>query len=313
MSLVVAEPVIARNAPIPTWFGIGGGAERFCVPRSVEELRRCVEIDAALRVLGDGANLLVDDDGVPELVVELASPAFTSIDMDVKSGRVMVGAGADLAKLVTESVRNGLSGLEGLGGIPATVGGAVMMNAGGAFGEIGNSIVRVFAVGRDGRERVLEKGRDVHFTYRHSGLQGLIITGAELLLPLGDPGTLRAKLKDVMAYKKTSQPMAENSAGCCFKNPTLRDEVKGLRELGVPGKRVSAGLLIDRAGCKGMRVGGASVSMRHGNFVVTDAGAKARDVIELMGQMVARVRNAFGVTIEPEVVVWSRHEEKTPR
>jgi UDP-N-acetylmuramate dehydrogenase len=228
--------------------------------------------------------------------------------MDVKTGRIVVGAGVDLAKLVTESVRNGLSGLEGLGGIPATVGGAVMMNAGGAFGEVGNSIVRVSAVDRTGRERVLEKGRDVHFTYRHSGLQGLIITGAELLLPPGDPAALRAKLKDVMAYKKTSQPMAENSAGCCFKNPTLDADVKELGELGVKGRRVSAGLLIDRAGCKGMRVGGASVSVRHGNFVVTDAGAKARDVIELMGQMVTRVRDAFGVTIETEVVVWSRKE-----
>ncbi|HYE62283.1 MAG TPA: UDP-N-acetylmuramate dehydrogenase [Phycisphaerales bacterium] len=308
MTAVATEPVIQANAPIPTWFGIGGGAERFCVPRSVEELRRCVEIDPRLRVLGDGANLLVDDDGVSELVVELAATGFTKIEMDVKTGRVYAGAGADLAKLVTESVRQGLSGLEGLGGIPATVGGAVMMNAGGAFGEIGPSIVRVFAVDRVGRERVLENGRDVRFTYRHSGLQGLIITGAELMLPPGDAAALRTKLKDVMAYKKTSQPMAENSAGCCFKNPTLGEDVKELGEVGAKGRRVSAGLLIDRAGCKGMRVGGASVSMRHGNFVVTDAGAKARDVIELMGQMVARVRDAFGVTIEPEVVVWSRHQ-----
>jgi UDP-N-acetylmuramate dehydrogenase len=306
MGALATEPVIQTNVPIPTWFGIGGGAERLCAPRSVEELRRCVEIDPALRVLGDGANLLVDDEGVAELVVELSAPAFTSIDMDVKSGRVLVGAGVDLAKLVTESVRNGLSGLEGLGGIPATIGGAVIMNAGGAFGEIGSSIVRVFAVNRRGEEVVLEKGRDVQFSYRHSGLQGLLITGAELMLPPGDAAALRAKLKDVMVYKKGSQPMADNSAGCCFKNPTLREDVKELGEIGGKGRRVSAGLLIDRAGCKGMRVGGASVSMRHGNFVVTDAGARAREVIELMGQMVARVKAAFGVVIEPEVVVWSR-------
>jgi UDP-N-acetylmuramate dehydrogenase len=308
MTAVAPEPVIQRNAPIPTWFGVGGGAERFCVPRSVEELRRCVEIDPALRVLGDGANLLVDDDGVPELVVELSAPAFTKIEMDAASGRVVVGAGADLAKVVTESVRQGLGGLEGLGGIPATIGGALMMNAGGAFGEIGSSVVRVFALDRQGRERVLEKGKDVHFAYRHSGLQGFIITGAELLLTPGDPVALRAKLKDVMAYKKGSQPMADNSAGCCFRNPTLTEDVK---EIGAKGARVSAGMLIDRAGCKGLRVGGASVSMRHGNFVVTEPGATARDVITLMEQLKARVRDAFGVTIEPEVVVWSRHEEKT--
>jgi UDP-N-acetylmuramate dehydrogenase len=289
MTAVAPEPVIQRNAPIPTWFGVGGGAERFCVPRSVEELRRCVEID-------------------PELVVELSAPAFTKIEMDAASGRVVVGAGADLAKVVTESVRQGLGGLEGLGGIPATIGGALMMNAGGAFGEIGSSVVRVFALDRQGRERVLEKGKDVHFAYRHSGLQGFIITGAELLLTPGDPVALRAKLKDVMAYKKGSQPMADNSAGCCFRNPTLTEDVK---EIGAKGARVSAGMLIDRAGCKGLRVGGASVSMRHGNFVVTEPGATARDVITLMEQLKARVRDAFGVTIEPEVVVWSRHEEKT--
>jgi UDP-N-acetylmuramate dehydrogenase len=306
MSVVASEPVIQRNAPIPTWFGIGGGAERLCVPRSAEELRRCVEIDPTLRVLGDGANLLVDDDGVAELVVELSAPAFTKIEMDARSGRVVVGAGADLAKVVTESVRLGLSGLEGLGGIPATIGGAVMMNAGGAFGEIGPRVVRVFAVDRQGRERVLENGKDVTFGYRHSGLQGLIITGAELMLPPGDAAALRAKLKDVMVYKKGSQPMADNSAGCCFKNPTLAEDVK---DIGAKGSRVSAGMLIDRAGCKGLRVGGASVSMRHGNFVVTEAGARARDVIELMGLLVARVRDAFGVTIEPEVVVWSRHQD----
>ncbi len=149
---------------------------------------------------------------------------------------------------------------------------------------------------------VLERSQ-IDFSYRHSGLTGLIITSVELLLPPGNPAMLRGRLKDVMAYKKSSQPMAENSAGCCFKNPTLSADLK---DIGAAGQRVSAGLLIDRAGCKGMRVGGAMVSPRHGNFVVTGPGAKARDVIELMELMVKRVRDAFGVTIEPEVVIWRR-------
>jgi UDP-N-acetylmuramate dehydrogenase len=289
-------------SPIATWFGIGGGAERFCVPRSVGELSRCLEVDPSLRVLGEGANLLVDDDGVSELVVELSSPAFTKVEIDAKTGAATVGAGADLSKLVVESVRLGLSGLEGLGGIPAMIGGAVIMNAGGAFGQICDSIVRVHALDRVGHEVVLERSQ-IDFSYRHSGLTGLIITSVELLLPPGNPAMLRARLKDVMAYKKNSQPMAENSAGCCFKNPTLSTDLK---DIGANGQRVSAGLLIDRAGCKGMRVGGAMVSPRHGNFVVTGPGAKARDVIELMELMVKRVRDAFGVTIEPEVVIWRR-------
>ena len=295
------DPVIAP-APIPTWFGIGGGADRFCVPRSVGELKRCIEIDPSLKVLGEGANLLVDDDGVSELVVELSSPAFTKVEIDAETGRAFVGAGADLPQLVVESVRLGLSGLEGLGGIPAMIGGALVMNAGGAFGQICDSVVRVHGLDRRGREGVLERGQ-IEFGYRHSGLNELIITGAELLLPPGNPAMLRARLKDVMAYKKNSQPMAENSAGCCFKNPTLAHELK---DIGPTGQRVSAGMLIDKAGCKGMRVGGAMVSPRHGNFVVTGPGAKARDVIELMDLMVKRVHAAFGVVIQPEVVVWRR-------
>ncbi len=320
-AVIEQDPLIIQHAPIPTWFGIGGSADRFCRPASADALRRCIEIDPALRVLGDGANLLVDDDGVGELVVELSSPAFTKIEMDARTGRTVVGAGVDLAKLVTESVRAGLSGLEGLGGIPATVGGALMMNAGGAFGEIGPSVVRVFAVDRSGAEVVLENTRTlstlgtdrsepqsvarVDFSYRHSGMQGLVITGAELMLPPADPAALRARLKEVMAYKKGSQPMADNSAGCCFKNPTLSADLHDIAE---KGKRVSAGLLIDRAGCKGLRSGGAMVSPRHGNFVVTDKGAAARDVINLMELMTARVFDVFGVTIEREVVVWSRKD-----
>jgi UDP-N-acetylmuramate dehydrogenase len=296
-----ADPTIA-SAPIPTWFGIGGSAERFCTPKSIPELKRCLDIDPNLRVLGEGANLLVDDDGIPELVLELSSPAFTKVEIDQKTGKATVGAGADLAKLVVESVRLGLSGLEGLGGIPATIGGALVMNAGGAFGQICDSVVRVHALDRTGRDVVLERSQ-IDFGYRHSGLNNIIITSAELLLPPGNPAMLRARLKDVMAYKKNSQPMADNSAGCCFKNPTLTSDLK---DIAPKGQRVSAGLLIDRAGCKGMRVGGAMVSPRHGNFVVTGPGAKARDVIELMDLMTRRVQGAFGVTIEPEVVIWRR-------
>src|SRR5690606_34518042 len=126
-----------------------------------------------------------------------------------------------------------------------------------------------------------------------------------------DPAAIRARLKDVMAYKKGSQPMAENSAGCCFKNFTLDRDFEATRPGGErvalgAGDRVPAGLLIDLAGCKGLSVGGATVSARHANFIVTAAGARARDVIELMGEVKRRVREAFGIELEPEVVVWSR-------
>ncbi|MDX2117803.1 MAG: UDP-N-acetylmuramate dehydrogenase [Planctomycetota bacterium] len=303
--LVTDEPTILTQHAIRTWFGIGGGADRFCQPRSVEELRRCIEIDPAMRVLGDGANLLVDDDGVGELVVELNDAAFTAWDIDAKSGRVRVGAGANLPKLINEAVRQGLGGIEGLAGIPATIGGALVMNAGGAFGQIADVVARVFALDRVGREVVLERSQ-IAFDYRASGLTELILTGAELQLTPGDAAALRTKQKDVMAYKKNSQPMADKSAGCCFKNPTLREPLKAAGIEAAAGQRVSAGMLIDKAGLKGLRVGGAEVSPRHANFMVTSADAKARDVIELMKLVQQRVRDALGVELHPEVVVWSR-------
>lgn len=298
---------IQHDAEIHTWFGIGGGADRLARPRSIEELRACLREDPSLRVLGDGANLLVDDDGVGELVVSLNDPAFTSWTIDQASSIVRVMAGANLPKLINECVRLGRAGIEGLGGIPATLGGALVMNAGGAFGQIADVVVRVHALDRAGKDVTLDR-RQIDFSYRHSGLNDLILLSAELDLPPADHKPLRLKLKEVMAYKSKSQPMAERSAGCVFKNPILPRDIDGI---GARGTRVSAGMLIDRAGCKGLSVGegkGASVSQRHANFIVTDPQhATARDVINLMALVRARVADALGVTIEPEVVVWTRN------
>lgn len=303
----VADMPIAINAPIQTWFGIGGGADRFAKPESLEQLRHCLALDANLRVLGDGANLLVDDDGVGELVIALSKPAFTDVHWDKQSGRLKAGAGANLPKLVIESVRLGLGGLEGLGGIPATIGGAIRMNAGGAFGQIADVVDRVHGIRRDGSAFSLGR-KEIGFSYRHSGVDDAIITSVDFALFPTDAARLRTRHKEVMAYKAKSQPMAERSAGCVFKNPTLKVDIK---DIGAAGQRISAGMLIDKAGCKGMTVGGASVSERHGNFIVTDPKtAKAGQVIELMAQVVRRVEDAFGVVLEREVVVWTRQGDK---
>lgn len=294
--------VIERDAEIPTWFGIGGRADQLARPSDAAQLRECLKRDPALRVLGDGANLLVDDPGVSELVVVLGGKDLTGVKFEPDGGRVVAGAGANLPKLINETVRRGLSGLEGLGGIPASVGGAVIMNAGGSFGQIADAVAAVRALDREANEVTL--GRDeIEFSYRHSGLDHLIITSVEFDLAEEDPVALRARLKEVMEYKKGSQPMADRSAGCVFKNPTLTMD---LADVAPAGERVSAGMLIDRAGCKGLRVGGASVSTRHANFVVTEKEATARDVIRLMEQTSARVLDRFGVALEREVVVWSR-------
>ncbi len=295
---------IEYNAEIPTWFGVGGRADRLVRPRTVAELRRCIELDPALRILGDGANLLVDDDGVVELVVAMTERELCRTDFDAPGGLVNVMAGANLPRLILEACRRGRSGLEGLGGIPATVGGAARMNAGGAFGEFGNAVRAVHALDRAGREVTLTR-EQAGFDYRRSNLAGLIIVSVDLELGEDDPRKLRDRLKEVMEYKKRSQPMSERSAGCVFKNPTLAAD---LRDIGPAGQRVSAGMLIDRAGCKGLGIGGAAVSARHANFIVTSDGAGARDVIELVDEVKKRVLDAFGVELEPEVVVWRRDQ-----
>jgi UDP-N-acetylmuramate dehydrogenase len=297
---------IERDAPIPTWYKVGGRARRLARPRSPDDVQACLEIDRNLKVLGDGANLLVADGGVDELVIAFTDPGMRTVRFeDGPRGpgtRIIAGAGANLPKLVTESVRRGLAGLEGLGGIPASLGGAAIMNAGGTFGQIADVIARIHGFDRRGRSITLQRA-EIPFAYRHSGLTGYVITSVELDLTPGDTAALRARLKEIMAYKSSSQPMAANSAGCCFKNPTLDHDLKGIAEAGT---RVSAGMLIDRAGCKGLRVGGAEVSQGHGNFLIAHEEARADDVIRLMDDVTRRVLDAYGVKLEREVVVWGR-------
>lgn len=286
---------VAQRAPIPTWFGIGGAADALVAPASLEELRAALEArdpaSGPVRTLGDGANLLVDDDGVDGLVV------CTSQLGDVRwsESGVTAGAGARLPLLVAEACRRGLSGLEGLGGIPASLGGAVRMNAGGAFGEIGPLVRRVVALDHDGRAVELSDA-ELRFGYRRSNLGDLIIAEAELRLGRAEPADLRAKLKQVMEHKKHAQPLGASSAGCVFQNPE------------VDGRRVSAGRLIDRAGLKGARAGGAVVSDQHANFIVAEEGAKAADVLALITLVQERVRDALGIELHRELVVWSRED-----
>ncbi|HLO41391.1 MAG TPA: UDP-N-acetylmuramate dehydrogenase [Phycisphaerales bacterium] len=302
-------PEIRTSAPIPTWFGVGGGADRLTAPASIEQLGACLESEPRLKVLGDGANLLVDDDGVSELVVVLDGPEFGKVQIDAKTGGVYAGAAAKLPALIKKTSELGLAGLETLAGFPATVGGAVVMNAGGRYGEISQFITHVHAVDRSGRQLTLTRS-EIPFSYRHSGLNHLVITGARFQLIPDDPARLKARRLEVMEYKRQTQPLAENSAGCCFKNPTLAVPLR-LESPSAPqefdkGARVSAGLLIDRAGCKGLKLGSAEVSPQHGNFITAAKHGCARDVINLIHEVQRRVLDAHGVQLETEVVIWRR-------
>lgn len=302
MARAATLPGIQRDAPIPTSFNVGGRADRMARPASIDELVACIQAEPDLRILGDGANLLVDDAGVSELVVRLDHPAFRRVEIDEATGVVTAGGGADLAKLIHASIRAGLTGLEGLIGVPASLGGAAFMNAGGSFGQIADVIRAVTAIDKAGGIVRIPR-ESIAYAYRSSGLFDLVITEVELQLSPGDPEACRNRLKDIMDQKAGSQPLAAKTCGCVFRNPVLRADIEGI---GAAHQRVSAGLLIDRAGGKGTAAGACAVSQRHANFIETAPNATASDILRLIDKVRDLVLDRFGVAIETEVVIWRR-------
>ncbi len=276
------EPLAPR-----TRLGVGGCAEIFAEPPTFEDLRAFVrEATAAglgLRVLGGGTNLLVSDEGVRGAVISLAR--FNPLRRD--GDRVFVGAGVRLQEIVIRSIPWGLSGLHRLAGVPGTVGGAIRMNAGGRYGEIGGFVRSLDVLHPDGGVETIGPDR-FGFSYRQGRFPGLCIVGAELELSPGDRFALRAEYDEILCQKRQTQPYHDQSAGCMFKNPT----------------GASAGQLIDQTGLKGSRIGGASVSRVHANFIVTSAEATAEDVFRLADQVQSEVERRFGVRLEREVQAW---------
>jgi len=299
---------IEHNAPIPTWFHIGGRAAKLAKPESEAELIACLELDEDFKVLGEGANLLVDDGGVDGLVVSLQTDGFQKVLIDDTAGIVTVNAGVALPSLISRCVKQGLGGLEVLAGIPATVGGAAIMNAGGAFGAMSDVVETVTAIDRVGRVHTFDRSQ-IDFAYRQSRLNHLIVIEVSFQLTPADPGEIKESLNKCMTYKANSQPLGEKSAGCVFKNPMLTESIESIAQA---GERAGAGMLIDRAGCKGMTVWGATVSDVHANFITTAKDAKAHDVIELIAKVQARVVDTYGITLERELVIWGNEMGDTP-
>lgn len=275
-------------APL-TWLKVGGPAQFLVEPRSVAELqqvvRYCHEREIPVRLLGGGSNLLVRDSGVSGVVLRLTGPAFES--SEVAGDTVRAGGGALLSHVISQSVQAGLSGMETLVGIPGTVGGALKGNAGGRSGDIGAITASVTVLTAMG-EQFVRKGEELSFEYRTSSINELAILSAEFRLHAGDPDAIAQRLRKLWIMKKSSQPLAFQSAGCIFKNP------RGL----------SAGALIEQAGLKGTRIGACEVSDRHANFIVTHEGATAHEVQQLIDLIRAKVAETHGVDLEVEIQVW---------
>jgi UDP-N-acetylmuramate dehydrogenase len=272
-----------------TWFRLGGPADYFVIPETVDDLaevvKRSRENDIPMYVLGSGANLLVADSGVKGVVIHLGGKQFKEVRFE--DDTLTAGAGVDMGKLVLQCVRQGYSGLQGLTGIPGTIGGCVRMNAGGAFGDIGSVIESVTVMNHNGEifERLRE---DLAFAYRSSNISAKFILSASFLLIEDDPHRILKEVKQIWIYKKNSQPLSRRNAGCVFRNP----------------RGMSAGALIDKAGMKGKRVGGAHVSEKHANFILADEGSTGFDVLKLIDMIRDAVAREFGVNLEKEIEVW---------
>jgi len=285
------EKIVRQSEPLAmhTWFQLGGPAEYFAEPDSVEELtalvRRCHEEGTDVRLLGQGSNILVRDEGVPGLVIHLSAPAFCEIRTEGRS--IAAGGGALLGRVVTTAVHRGLAGLETLIGIPGTVGGALHGNAGAHGGSIGQWTFQatVLTAAGDVADR---SGDDLAFDYRQSSLDELAILEARCELEEDDPRQLAQRMQKHWPVKKASQPMGHQSAGCVFKNP----------------RGVGAGKLIDDAGLKGTRIGGAVVSDRHANFIIAEPECTSQDVLRLIDLVQGQVRDRMGVELELEMEIW---------
>jgi len=286
------DEIVQEQAPLAplTWYRIGGPARFLIRPRSPQELaevgRRCVENDLRMYVLGMGANLLVGDGGVDGAVIRLDADHWRQVR--ITGTTVEAGAGADLQKLIVRTVRAGLAGLESLAGIPGTVGGGVKMNAGGKFGDLGSVVQQVAVMDSAGNGFTRHKD-DLVFAYRTTNISAPFILGATLELGEDDPTRIMRKTKEIWMYKRNTQPLNTKSCGCVFKNP----------------RGMSAGALIDAAGLKGTRVGGAEVSGKHANFVVAHPGCRADDVLALIQLVREKVWAKNQVELESEVQVWA--------
>jgi len=272
-----------------TWFQLGGPAEYFAEPRDQDQLialvRRCREENLPMRLLGSGSNILVGDQGVRGVVIRLSEPAFGQIKVEGHS--IAAGGGARLGQVVTTAVHAGLAGLETLVAIPGTLGGALHGNAGSHGGDIGQWTVQATVLTATGE--VLTRGRDdLAFGYRESSLDELVILGATLQLEEDHPAELAKRLQKQWIVRKASQPMGHQSAGCVFRNP----------------RGASAGELIERAGLKGTRIGGAVVSERHANFIIAEPDCTSSDVLRLIELVRGQVRDRLGVELELELEVW---------
>jgi UDP-N-acetylmuramate dehydrogenase len=290
---------VRRDVPLSafTTFRVGGPADWFFEPRSSDEtviaLGLAREAGVPVTILGGGSNVLIADAGIRGLVLHPKGGDIQRVDQ----AHVRADAAITINGLVRWTIVHGAAGLEAWAGTPGTVGGAIFGNAHFGGRLIGELVDSVRLATRDGLRRTL-LAAEMAFGYDRSRLQdtGEILLSADFRVTDGEPTRLRAVARESLAFRKRTQPLDTPSAGCVFQNPERgRDVVPD----GIPW---SAGALVDRAGLKGARSGGASVSETHGNFIINDGSAQARDIRLLIDRCRTAVKERFGVELREEIV-----------
>ncbi len=272
-----------------TTFKIGGPAEFFIEPADIDDLKLLIPLakryNIPILVIGAGSNILVSDKGVRCIVLRLNSPYFKSI---IKEGNYLkVGSGVILRDLIFKARDYNLSGFEFLAGIPATVGGALVMNAGAWGRNTGSLVKEVTVMDYQGKIKTLSK-KEIKFAYRKTDLAKYIILNSTFRLVRKNKKAIEDKINKYLKNRTKMQDNTFPNAGCIFKNPLPE----------------SAGRLIDSCGLKGKRIGDARISSRHANFILNLKKAAAKDVLRLMHLIQKRVKDKFRVTLEPEIKIW---------
>ena len=270
-----------------TTFRVGGNADYFVMPQNASEVKKVVELckntSMPYYILGNGSNLLVGDKGYRGVIIQIYKEMN---EIQVEGERIKAQAGALLSRIGNIALEAELAGFEFASGIPGTVGGAVVMNAGAYGGEMKDIIINATVLTQDGEIVTLNK-EELELGYRTSVVakKGYIVLEAEYQLQKGDKSAIRARMDELKNQRVTKQPLEYPSAGSTFKRP----------------EGYFAGKLIQDAGLRGFQVGGAQVSEKHCGFVINKEQATAADIMELMRQVSEKVMKEFGVKLEPEV------------
>lgn len=295
LSCVLTGGRVSTKEPMSlhTTFRTGGAADIFAEPSDIEELKKALELlkGEPFYLIGNGSNLLVSDKGIRGVVLHLTK-GFDHIN--VEGNTIICGSAATLSQIARVALDNSLSGFEFAAGIPGSLGGAVVMNAGAYDGEMRQVVKRVTLLDYEGR--IVQKSvEEMHFAYRHSLLkeERFIVLEALIELQKGIPSDIRNKMNDLAARRREKQPLEYPSAGSTFKRPDGYFAAK----------------LIQDAGLRGFCVGGAQVSQKHCGFVINRGNATSADIYKLIREVQKRVKDKLGVTLETEVICLGEFDE----